>query len=46
MKKCPYCGCEVDDQATACNHCFAEIPNEPKHEEPEQENVPKRKVRR
>ena len=27
MKKCPYCGKAVDDKATVCNHCFAEIPH-------------------
>lgn len=34
MKKCPFCGWSVEDEATRCEHCFAGIPHEePKHKE-------------
>lgn len=37
MKKCPYCGRAVEDNATACNHCFAEITHEQKEEKSSEE---------
>lgn len=50
MKKCPYCGHEMADDATKCEKCFVGFPSEEpkqetKHEEPEQKPVPKRKLR-
>ena len=37
MKNCPYCNCVLEDNATHCPHCFAELPHNEKHEEPKQE---------
>ena len=47
MKKCPYCGHEVKDDATKCDKCYAGIPNEESKqvEKSEHERVSRRKTR-
>ena len=49
MKKCPYCGHEMADDATKCEQCFVGFPNEePKQKtnvETEQKPVPKKRLR-
>ena len=43
MKKCPFCGTVIEDDATRCPQCKAGIPHEEKKTEPEPEKVKKRR---
>ena len=47
MKKCPYCGHEVADDATQCDKCCAGFPNESvkQEEQSEHESAKRRKTR-
>ena len=36
MKKCPYCGFEIEDGCCHCPKCKAGIPHEGKNKEPEE----------
>lgn len=45
MKKCPYCGHMNDEQAKACDHCYAGFPVE-KQEEKEPKKVQKQEVKK
>ena len=48
MKKCPYCGYELNDDALICEHCYAGLPNEkekPKEKSEHEERATRRKIR-
>jgi len=46
MKKCPYCGKDNDDKASACERCFAGFPAEKQKEEPVQPKKAEKKLTR
>lgn len=45
MKKCLYCGKAVEDNATVCNHCFAEIPHDNENNGTENLRKTKKKIK-